>query len=71
MLLLMRIPVIGVLIERFAKPQTYYRVDTATMFQSLIHSAVMQVIDDMTEAKGIRSLPDTERKPEMRSFFAS
>ena len=71
MALLMRIPVIGLFVARFAKPQTYYRIDTASMFQSLIHSAVMQVIDDMTTAKGIRALPDNERKPEMRSFFAS
>ncbi|KAA3626932.1 MAG: hypothetical protein DWQ08_08075 [Proteobacteria bacterium] len=68
---LMRIPVIGILAERFFKPQTYYRIDTRLMFQSLVHGAVMQVIDEMTKAKGLRALGDVERKPEMRDFFAT
>ncbi len=67
---LLRIPVIGWLVERFVKPLTYYRIDTASMFQSLVHGAVMQVIDQMTNSQGVRALPESERKPEMRSFFA-
>jgi len=67
---LMRIPFLGLLAGRFLKPHTYYRADTAAMFQSLVHSAVMQVIDEMTKSKGLRSLPETERKPEMRDFFS-
>lgn len=67
---LISIPLIGPLIERSARPQTYYRIDTASMFQSLVHSAVLQVIDGMTNNQGVRALPETERKPEMRSFFS-
>ena len=69
--LFIQIPILGPLLERFLKPQTYYRIDTASMFQALVHGAVLQVIDEMTNAQGIRLLPETERKPEMRSFFAS
>ncbi|MEM6819885.1 MAG: hypothetical protein AAF578_13965 [Pseudomonadota bacterium] len=68
--LLIDVPVLGPLIERFVKPQTYYKIDTANMFQSLVHGAVLQVIDDMTETQGVRALPQTERKPEMKSFFS-
>ncbi len=67
--LMLSIPVIGFLFERFVKPSTYYKMDTAAMFQSLIHSAVMQVVDDMTKAKGLRALSESERKPKMRDFF--
>lgn len=66
---LFSIPLIGPLLERMFKPQTYYRHDTAGMFQSLTHSAVLEVIDNLTNAKGLRALPEAERKPEMRNFF--
>ena len=68
---LIGIPLIGGLIESFVKPQTYYRIDTASMFQALVHGAVMQVIDDMTSNQGVRAIPDADRKPEMRSFFST
>lgn len=67
--ILLSIPVIEFLVERMFKPLTYYRVDTALMFQSLIHGAVLEVIDDMTKGNGLRALSESERKPHMRDFF--
>ena len=67
--LALSIPVIGPLISRFIKPITYYQHDTATMFQSLIHAAVIEVIDEMTKAKGLRAISESDRKPIMRNFF--
>jgi len=64
-----RIPGIGFLLRRFAKPLTYYSIDTAIMFQSAIHKAVQDVLDSATEAKGVRALTESERKPVMRDFF--
>src|SRR5690349_12311286 len=55
--------------KAFVKPWTYYRVDSATMFQTATHSAVLEVIDAMTTAQGLKNLSDTERKPVMREFF--
>ena len=51
------------------KPWTYYRVDAATMFQTATHTAILEVIDEMTSAQGIKTLPESERKPIMREFF--
>jgi hypothetical protein len=65
---LLDIPLIGALYERFFHPNTYYRMDTALMFQSAVHAAVMQVVDQMTSSKGIRALSELERKPIMREF---
>jgi hypothetical protein len=62
------VPVVGWLLERFFLPQTYYRIDTALMFQQAVHAAVMEVIDGLTKAKGLRSLSETERKPILREF---
>jgi hypothetical protein len=62
------VPVIGWVIALFS-PLTYYKLDTATMFQSVVHDAVQEVIDAATTAKGIRALTADERKPIMRDFF--
>lgn len=64
-----RWPVVGLLIQRFLRPMTYFKIDTALMFQSLTHGAVLEALDGLTAAKGIRQLNADERKPVMRDFF--
>jgi hypothetical protein len=54
-----------------AKPLTYYRVDTALMFQSATHGAVLGALETIFKAKGMRALTDIEKKPIMRDFFGS
>ena len=63
------IPMIGALYDRIFKPNTYYKIDTALMFQSTVHAAVLEVIDELTSAKGLRALSELERKPILREFF--
>ena len=62
------IPIFGRLYERIFRPETYYRIDTALMFQQAVHHAVLEVIDQTTSAKGIRALTELERKPIMSEF---
>lgn len=64
-----RIPIIGPLVTNTINPMTYYKIDTAMMFQSLVHNAVLEVIDTETETKGVRQLAEFERKPVMRDFL--
>ena len=63
------IPVIGWLIDRWFLPPTYYRLDSASMFQAAVNQAVQEVIDQMATAKGLRTLTELERKPILRDFF--
>ncbi|WAC06734.1 MAG: hypothetical protein OS130_10790 [Thermodesulfobacteriota bacterium] len=63
------IPVLGVLMMRAFRPETYYRLDTALMFQELVNSAVLEVVDEITKAKGIRALSEFERKPILSDLF--
>ena len=56
--------------SRVFKPLTYYKVDTALMFQSVTHDAVLATLDEITNAKGLQTLLFLERKPEMRDLFA-
>lgn len=60
---------LGAIVERFVRPQTYYRIDTALMFQESIRRAVLEVVDGLTEAKGLRALTELERKPILRELF--
>jgi hypothetical protein len=67
------LPYIGWLfafLANLAKPLTYYRVDTALMFQSATHGAVLGALESVINAKGMRALTDSERKPVMRDLFA-
>lgn len=66
---LLTIPFVGTFTERWFRPTTYYNVDTAMMFQSLVHSAVLNVVDGLAQANGLKVLSETDRKPKMRDFF--
>ncbi len=57
------------LLAAAAKPWTYYRIDTATMFRTATHQAVLEVVDEMMSANDIKALPEAERKPVLKEFF--
>lgn len=67
--LILQLPLIGWLYERFFHPITYYRMDTSQMFQQSVQNAVMEVIDQVTAGKGYKQLTEAERKPIMRDFW--
>jgi hypothetical protein len=69
MSLLSSFPLLSAIARALVKPWTYYRLDTAMMFQTATHSAVLEVIDSITSSQGIKGLSETERKPIMREFF--
>lgn len=56
-------PLVGLLYERIFSPNTYYKLDTESMFQTAVHGAVMEALDGITTAKGVRPLTELERKP--------
>ncbi|MHB1957464.1 MAG: hypothetical protein ACYCO5_00340 [Acidobacteriaceae bacterium] len=63
------IPFFGSLYEKIFKPSTYYQTDTTLMFQSVVHAAVLEVVDQLMSANGVRALTELERKPIMREFY--
>lgn len=66
---IIEIPYIGPVYERLFRPTTYYKIDTALMFQSAVHTTVMQVVDEITKEKGLKALSEDQRKPIMREFY--
>ena len=67
--LILSVPLVGQWLLSIVRPVTYYRLDTALMFQSSINQVVQDVIDEMTKAKGLRSLTEMERKPILSNLF--
>jgi len=67
--LILLIPILGPILVRVFRPETYYRLDTALMFQDSVHSAVLEVFDRITKDKGLRALSELERKPILRELF--
>jgi len=66
---LAQIPGVGWIFRRFVAPVTYYSIDTALMFQSGIHTSVLETLDNITKAEGLRELSDLDRKPILRDFW--
>jgi hypothetical protein len=57
-------------LSRFLRPITYYKLDTALMFQESVHAAVLEILDGATKAKGLRALSEMDRKPILSGFFS-
>ncbi|MGH7788133.1 MAG: hypothetical protein ACRERC_14770 [Candidatus Binatia bacterium] len=63
---------VGIVRPLYFPPRlTYYRIDTAEMFYQLVHDAVLEVIDGLSSAQGLRFLSEAERKPVMRDYASS
>ncbi len=65
---LVAMPFLGPIYERVFRPETYYKMDAALMFQEAIRNSVLEVVDGLTSAKGVRALTELERKPILREF---
>lgn len=63
-------PVVGWIASNFLKPMTYFKIDTAGIFQTLVHGTIMETLDGWSESKGVSKLALEERKPMMRDFFS-
>jgi len=63
------IPLLGAVWESIFLPATYYRLDTQAMFRGAVQAAVLEVVDSLTDSKGLQRLGPDERKPVMREFF--
>lgn len=66
------LPYVGALVRlfrNFVKPLTYYRIDTAEMFQAVVHNSVMKALDAVMTERGLKPLSEAARTPVMRDLF--
>jgi len=66
---MLTIPLVGWFYQKAFAPPTYYRLDTMHMFQSAVQSAMLEVINGLLTAKGLRALGDSEGQPISREFL--
>jgi hypothetical protein len=55
-------PITGFFYGLVFRPQTYFNEDTAIMFRESVHHAVLEAIDQVTNAQGVRGLSEDARK---------
>jgi hypothetical protein len=55
-------PITGFFYGLIFRPQTYFNEDTAIMFRESVHHAVLEAIDQVTTAQGVRGLSEDARK---------
>jgi hypothetical protein len=55
-------PITGFFYGLIFRPVTYFNEDTALMFRESVHHAVMEAIDHVTTAQGVRGLSEEARK---------
>jgi hypothetical protein len=67
--LLILIPFAGSRIVKMRQHQSYYKLDTDSMFRKSVHQCVLAAIDSLTTAKGARGLSELERIPDVRSMI--
>lgn len=68
---LIGLPIIGYFYERYFRRITYYRIDLRCMYQTAVHTAVADVIDEISKANGIPLLSEFDRRPVLRGLVAT
>ena len=59
---ILSMPITGFLYGLVFRPATYFNEDTALMFRESVHNAMMEAIDAVTSAQGVRGLSEEARK---------
>lgn len=67
--LLSAVPILGRVYRWIFARETYYSVDTMLMYQSLVSAVVVDCVDKLTTAKGLRALSEDEKKPVMKDLL--
>lgn len=60
----------NMLLRAMLGTNTFYKQDSALMYQELVHAALLEVIDGLTSAASLPALPESARKPKMQAFYA-
>lgn len=68
---ILAMPLIGSVYDIIFRPPTYYKLDTIDMYQKAVQAAVLEVVDDMRSAKGLRALAPSPPPPPPKLFLPS
>jgi hypothetical protein len=61
--LLLKIPVVATLYENWFRMETYYRVDTRTLYKSILPELIRAAAEEVTAAKGVKLVRQSASAP--------
>ena len=67
--LLMKVPAIGPIYERWFRKETYYRYDARLMYLHVVSRLVKELAEELTAAKGIKLVTQFERAPVLGELY--
>lgn len=67
--LLCEIPILSVIIRRFVRPMTFYRVDAISAFQRAVHESVLEAVYQIKSTQAVRGIPAQTDKPILKKFY--
>jgi hypothetical protein len=67
--LLLRIPVIATVYENWFRVETYYRVDTRTLYKSILPDLIKSAAEEMSAEKGVKLVRQSEAAPIWDDFY--
>lgn len=67
--LLIKTPLLGPIIKSLNESATYYKLDTDAAFNASVQHAIQEAINEITDAKGLRRLTESEWKPDLRAII--
>jgi hypothetical protein len=66
---LLKIPVIATIYENWFRVETYYRMDTRTLYKSILPELIKAAAEEITAAKGIKLVPQSASAPFFKEFY--
>jgi hypothetical protein len=67
--LLLRIPVVATIYENWFRMETYYRIDTRTLFKKILPDLVKAAAEEITAAKGVKLVRQSEPPPILAELY--
>ncbi len=67
--LLLKIPVISTVYENWFREDTFYRIDTRSLYLTQLPQIIRHVAEEVTAAKGAKLLPEDESPPVLRELY--
>jgi hypothetical protein len=67
--LLLKIPVVATLYENWFRMETYYRIDTRTLFKKILPDLIKTAAEEITAAKGVKLVRQSEPPPILAELY--
>jgi hypothetical protein len=68
---LLRIPVVSTVYENWFRDDTFYRIDTRSLYLQQLPEIIRRLAEDITAAKGVKLLEQDGRPPVLRELYKS